>query len=45
MKVKELIRRLQMFDPETEVTMTIKEIRNLKVKKCGCVLRSRQQKY
>ena len=32
MKVKELIKWLQMFNPETEVTMTIKEIRNLKVK-------------
>ena len=32
MKVKELIRRLNMFDPETEVTMTVKEISTLTVK-------------
>ena len=32
MKVKDLIARLQNYDPETEVTMTINGIRDLKVK-------------
>ena len=32
MKVKDLIQRLQNYDPETEVTMTIGGIHDLRVK-------------
>lgn len=32
MKVKDLIQRLQNYDPETEVTMTIAGIHDLRVK-------------
>ena len=32
MKVKDLIHRLQNYDPETEVTMTIGGIHDLRVK-------------
>lgn len=38
MKVKELIRQLQIFNPETEVTMTIKQVRNLAVKNVDALL-------
>ena len=31
MKVKELIKTLELYDPELEVTMTVKNIRFLKV--------------